>query len=163
MPLYGALSWNRLHPSHSIHRSLLFPTKITDRRPLAGRLRHPHTLQQPPAPHIIINNNNNTKRMRAFLTTLTTVLLLLALLLAPAEAIWGGKKKNGKETKQQQDKKMAAKDSAELGLQAFQELCEYPVVCACPCMAWRMLMHGMGVLGAGSHGKDSKHSAAPRM
>ena len=93
--------------------------------------------------------------MRAFLTTLTTVLLLLALLLAPAEAIWGGKKKGGKETKQQQDKKMAAKDSAELGLQAFQELCECHVVCPC--------LHGMGVLGAGSHGNDSKHSAAPCM
>lgn len=58
--------------------------------------------------------------MRAFLTY-ATLLLLLVLLLAPAEAIWGGKKKGNKE---QDKKKPSGKDSADLGLQAFQELCE---------------------------------------
>ncbi len=59
--------------------------------------------------------------MRAFLTYLTMLLLLVALLLAPAEAIWGKKKPQGKPKEQ---KAGAGKDSAELGLQAFQDLCE---------------------------------------
>lgn len=54
------------------------------------------------------------------MTYLTTLLLVLALLLAPTEAIWG-KKAKGKE---QPKKQATGKDSAELGLQAFQELCE---------------------------------------
>lgn len=59
--------------------------------------------------------------MRAFLTYLTTLLLLLALLLTPADAIWGKRKPKQQKEAQQQPK--SGRDSAALGLEAFQELC----------------------------------------
>lgn len=62
--------------------------------------------------------------MRAFLTYLSLTLLLLVLLATPAEAVWGkrGKGQKKKDTGAQQP---SGKQSAEVGLQAFQELCKW--------------------------------------
>lgn len=61
--------------------------------------------------------------MRAFLTSLTTLLLLLALLLMPADAIWGRKKGQPKKQQKEAQQPKSGRDSAALGLEAFQELC----------------------------------------